>query len=269
MLGSSSRVKLNRVALKEMKLEPRRRRVTKSLSDVQEENQVVSELVSASVSSSHEPVQTSLKGPGNVTDATANIAGEEGEPEEEMKAEKKRSSYHQEVKHEEEGPFTRGKYQQSKPNTRSKGSLHGGIRRLCDLRLKFTWCFCTASDRRTQVVKHRTQVRRHRGVKLRSTVSKMACQMEQSSKAIKSLKSSVGKSSVRCIKTRVTRVVNKTGRVKARSTRCDPHGDPQTAAAAAAAADTGQVHTGTQSTATGQSSKVHLSLELGVVWFAI
>ncbi|XP_037651536.1 protein TOPAZ1 isoform X4 [Sebastes umbrosus] len=110
MLGSSSRVKLNRVALKELKLEPRRRRVTKSLSDVQEENQVVSELVSASVSSSHEPVQTSLKGPGNVTDTTANIAGEEGEPEEEMKAEKKRrSSHHQEVKHEEEeGPHTRG-----------------------------------------------------------------------------------------------------------------------------------------------------------------
>ncbi|XP_051247143.1 uncharacterized protein topaz1 isoform X2 [Dicentrarchus labrax] len=77
MLPSSSRVKLNRVALKDVngvKVSRRRRNVTAE-SQNQEEHHPVCGPVSASVPSSHEPVLTHLTqqmGPENVTDATAN-----------------------------------------------------------------------------------------------------------------------------------------------------------------------------------------------------
>ncbi|XP_031143064.1 uncharacterized protein topaz1 isoform X4 [Sander lucioperca] len=95
MLPSSNRVKLNRVALKNLVGQPvpRRRRLPKSWNNVTtdskktEQNQIVSEPVSikdkTSVPNSNEPVQTSKTeqlGPENVTDSTGNTAN--GEPEE-------------------------------------------------------------------------------------------------------------------------------------------------------------------------------------------
>ncbi|XP_068432276.1 uncharacterized protein topaz1 isoform X4 [Clinocottus analis] len=77
MLPSSSRVKLNRVAIKEfsgLHLEPRRRRLPKSV-NIESKTREETQLVSASGPDGGEPAQTSLTGPGSATDATA-----EGEP---------------------------------------------------------------------------------------------------------------------------------------------------------------------------------------------
>ncbi len=138
MFPSSNRVKLNRVALKDvigLKVVPRRRRVPEALNNVtgdskqQQESQLVCEVVSvkgsASGPSSYEPVQTcptDPMGPESVTGAAGDIP--EGEPEEESVGTQKakgnnvRSYKGKEFKH--QGPCTRGKHQQSTPNTRSK-----------------------------------------------------------------------------------------------------------------------------------------------------
>ncbi|XP_031143062.2 uncharacterized protein topaz1 isoform X2 [Sander lucioperca] len=289
MLPSSNRVKLNRVALKNLVGQPvpRRRRLPKSWNNVTtdskktEQNQIVSEPVSikdkTSVPNSNEPVQTSKTeqlGPENVTDSTGNTAN--GEPEENCVGTQKarrRNNYQpckgnsSVVVNEQQGPYTRGKYQQSKPNTRSKYRLHS-LKKFCNLRLRFTCWLCTGSASDSALFK-RTEI--HRQVKPRRT---MSCQMELStgaplttSKATKNktlvdLKSNVDKCSGSCKsrqgKTRVARVA-KSGRdrgrkgrskVKARPTGCDP---PQPAASAAVA-NTRQVQTGTRSIPTGLSN---------------
>lgn len=287
MFPSSSRVKLNRVALKNvigLKLVPRRRRVPTSqnnvpaLSPKQEENYLVSELVSvkdtASTPSSNEPVQTFFTdqmGPENVTDTARAIP--EGQPEENcvgtQKAKRRKNepsneNASKEVK--QEGPCTRGKYQQSKLNTRSKSRLDY-LRKLCNLSLRFTWCLCTAPGSVQKLLK---QAKVHGRVKPRS---KMSCRIELSSeplvttKAPKSqtvsdLKPGMSKSSCRSKprngnikrKTRVTHVAEGgrerrvQSKVKARSAGCDPQ---------PVAADKGQVPAGT--IPSGLSSKVHFS----------
>ncbi|TDH04415.1 hypothetical protein EPR50_G00151350 [Perca flavescens] len=288
MLPSSNRVKLNRAAFKDIVGQPvpRRRRLQKSFNNVttdstkQEENQLVSEPVSikdtTSLPSSNEPVRTSKTeqlGPENVTDTTGNIA--DGEPEENCVGTQKagRRNHYQPCKgngsavvNEQQGPYTRGKYQQSKPNTRSK--LHS-LKKFCNLGLRFTCWLCTGSASDSALFK-RTEIRRR--LKPGRTISTMSsCQMELSSgaplttskatknKTLVDLKPNVDKSSGSCKsrhgKTRVARVA-KSGRdrarkggskVKARPNGCDP---PQPAAVA----NTRQVQTGTRSIPTGLSN---------------
>ncbi|XP_067467521.1 protein TOPAZ1 isoform X3 [Thunnus thynnus] len=117
MFPSSHRVKLNRVALKDvvgLKLAPRRRRVSKPLNNVtadsnkQEEKHVVSEIVSVKDNSSNEPVQTFLTeqmAPENDPDTASRDAGEK-------KCEPKRRNDFQSCKRKDtelkqEGPITR------------------------------------------------------------------------------------------------------------------------------------------------------------------
>ncbi|GAA6231834.1 uncharacterized protein topaz1 isoform X1 [Lates japonicus] len=157
MFPSSSRVKINRVALKDvvgLKLVPRRRRVLKSPNKVtadakqHEEKKDVSGVMSvkniASVPNSNKPVQSFLTdhmGPENVSDTASNTA--EGEPEDScvgtQKA-KRRKRYEPcrdnvSMEFKQKGPYTRGKYHQSKPYTRSKCRLDH-IRNTLNLRLK-------------------------------------------------------------------------------------------------------------------------------------
>lgn len=288
MFPSSSRVKLNRVALKNvigLKLVPRRRRVPTShnnvpaLSPKQEENYLVSELVSvkdtASTHSSNEPVQTfstDQMGPENVTVTARAIP--EGQPEENcvgtQKAKRRKnveSSNENDSKEiKQEGPCTRGKYQQSKPNTRSKCRLDY-LRKLCNLSLRFTWCYCSAPGSVQKMLK---QTKVHGRVKPRGN---MSCRIELSSESlvttkapksqtVSDLKLGMSKSSCRSRprngnikrKTRVTHVAEGgrerrvQSKVKARSAGCDPQ---------PVAADKGQVPAGT--IPSGLSSKVHFS----------
>lgn len=287
MFPSSSRVKLNRVALTDvigLQEVPRRRRVQKSLRNVTgdpkqpEDSQLVSEVVSvkdtASVPSSNEPVQTFLTdpvGPEKVTGTAGNTP--EGEPEENcvgtQKAKRNNVQSHKGIDtFKPQGPYTRGKYQQSKPNTRTRSRLDR-LRKLCNLRLRLTWCFYTASDRFSALLKW-TKV--HRRVKLRGETPKMFCQIEPSSEAPvdtnksqtpSDVKFSVGKPSGRRCKSTLGDIKHKSrvshvakggrdrgregeSRVKAGSTGWDPQ---------PAAANTGQV----RPIPTGLSSKVLFS----------
>lgn len=230
MFPSSSRVKLNRVALKNvigLKLVPRRRRVPTSQNNVtanspkQEETHLVSELVSvkdtASVPNSYEPVQTSLTeqmGPENVTDKTHNIS--EGQSEDCVCTQKAKPRTDVESCKEngrkefkQEGPSTRGKYQQSKPNTRSKCRLDY-LRILCNLRLRFTWCFYTASDS-VQTLLKQTEV--HDRVKPRG---KMSCRIKLNSEPWVTNKASKSQtvSALRCMSKSSSRSKSRLGNIK-------------------------------------------------------
>lgn len=148
MFPSSSRVKLNRVALKDaVRLKPihRRRQVSEPPID-EDRKQDLSEVVSVR----DEPVQSFLKeqmNPEKVTiHTTCNTP--EGEPGSCVgRAKRKRSDQSCKDFH-QEGPYTRGKYHQSKADTRSELKLDP-LRKLCDLRVRvrFTWCFCTKSHK--------------------------------------------------------------------------------------------------------------------------
>ncbi|XP_044028329.1 uncharacterized protein topaz1 isoform X2 [Siniperca chuatsi] len=151
MFPTNSRVKLNRVALKDvigLKLVPRRRRVPKSQNNVtadskkQEENQLVSELVSVkdttSAHSSHEPVQTFLTdqmGPENVTHTACNIA--EGEPEENCVGTQKAKGGHtaqlckgnDSMEFKQEGPYTRDFDRNTHPSSAGLAVSGGSLRR--------------------------------------------------------------------------------------------------------------------------------------------
>lgn len=286
MFPCSSRVKLNRVVLKDViglkaAAAPRRRRVPTSLNtatadpQTQEENQLVSEPVSvedtASVSRNNEPVQTLLTDQAGPDKLTSNILDEEPVENCLGTQKKKRSNNivsckgntHRELKL--EGPLTRGKYHHSKPNTRRKGRLDY-LRKLCSLRLRCTLCICSDSHSVQTSLK---QVE----VKPRGSMSQINYSNEplvfdipksQQPLDLKSnLKSNVGKASCRgklkqgTIKRRGRAThVAKIGRgsvragestVKARSAGCDPQ---------PAAAHTGQMPTGHPTTL---SSKGHFS----------
>lgn len=274
MFPSSSRVKLNRVALKDavwQKLVPRRRRASEppNTGTADPREQVTG---AVSVPNSNEPVRSFLTeqtGPEKVTYTNSELP--EGELENRVGMQKaKRKKYDQSCKDfKQEGPCTRGRYHQSKPNTRSKVKLDQ-LRKLCNLRLTFTWCFCTESE---SALLKRAQV--HSRMKPRVTI-KMSCVMGLSSEAAPAtkgrkrsdLKSGAGSSSGKSYnfrrrdfyhKTLATRLAksdrdrSKKGQSKgkARSTGCDPQ---------PAAAKTGQVGTGAPSVPTGHSSKVHLRL---------
>ncbi|XP_039675949.1 protein TOPAZ1 isoform X2 [Perca fluviatilis] len=151
MLPSSNRVKLNRVAFKDLVRQPvpRRRRLPKSFNNVttdskkQEENQLVSEPMSikdtTSVPSSNEPVQTSKTeqlGPENVTDTTGNIA--DGEPEENCVGTQKarRRNHYQPCKgngsvvvNEQQGPYTRDIDRNMHPSPTGLAGSEGSLRR--------------------------------------------------------------------------------------------------------------------------------------------
>ncbi|KAA8586151.1 hypothetical protein FQN60_007720, partial [Etheostoma spectabile] len=282
MLPSSNRIKLNRVALKNLvgQTVPRRRRLPKSLNNVttdskiQEENQQVCEPVTikdtTSVPSSNEPAQTSKTeqlGPENVTDTTGNVA--DGESEENCVGTQKarrRNNYQpckwngSVVVDTQQGPYTRGKYQQSKPNTRSKCRLHS-LKTFSNLRLRFTCWLCTDSASDGALFK-RTEILRR--VKPRRTVSSMSCQMKLSSGAplttskVTKNKANVDTSSGSCKSrqgnTRVARAAKSArdscrkgrSKVKARPIGCDP---PRPAVANAS-----QVQTGARSIPTGLSN---------------
>lgn len=132
MLPSSSRVKLNRVALKDvigLQVVPRRRRAGDSKQP--EESPLVSEAVSVKDTAS---VQTFLTvGPENVTGTVGDTP--EGEPEEncvgtqrEKRNKVQSCKGDNTVEFKPQGPDTRGK-----PNTRSRSSLDR-LRKLCNLR---------------------------------------------------------------------------------------------------------------------------------------
>lgn len=286
MFPCCSRVKLNRVALKDViglkaAAAPRRRRVPTSLNtatadpQTQEENQLVSEPVSvedtASVSSNDEPVQTLLTDQTGPDKLTSNIPDEEPVENCLGTQKKKRSknivsrkgNTHRKLKL--EGPLTRGKCHHSKPNTRRKGRLDY-LRKLCSLRLRCTLCFCSDSHSVQTLLK---QVEVHRRVKPRASMSQINYSNERlvfgipKSQKPLDLKSNVGKASGRgklkqgTIKRRSCAThVAKLGRgsvragestVKARSAGCDPQ---------PAAAHTGQMPTGQPTT---PPSKGHLS----------
>lgn len=184
MLQSSSRVKLNRVALKdisELKLVPRRRRVSKSPNTVTDERK--------------EQEETPLVYRGLVRDGASvsyltdrmgaekmphNIPG--GEPEDTCVGTQKEKrkpcvSAYRQVK--QEGPCTRGKYHQRKPNTRSKSMLDH-VRKL-NLKLRFTWCCCC-------------YVTPNASVKQGQQIPKMSCELVQTSEArLASLKNTWGR----------------------------------------------------------------------------
>ncbi|XP_031143063.1 uncharacterized protein topaz1 isoform X3 [Sander lucioperca] len=151
MLPSSNRVKLNRVALKNLVGQPvpRRRRLPKSWNNVTtdskktEQNQIVSEPVSikdkTSVPNSNEPVQTSKTeqlGPENVTDSTGNTAN--GEPEENCVGTQKarrRNNYQpckgnsSVVVNEQQGPYTRDIDRNMHPSPTGLAGSEGSLRR--------------------------------------------------------------------------------------------------------------------------------------------
>ncbi|XP_071060984.1 protein TOPAZ1 isoform X2 [Pseudochaenichthys georgianus] len=224
MLPSSSRKKLNRTALTNFSLTlvPRSRRNLQNnfATEKPEENKLVPEPKdSNSFQNNNASVPSSLTSPANVTKTI------EGEPEEPCVGTQKskwRSKGDGSVHViDQEGPCTRGKFQKCKPNTRSK-SKHGvrTLKELCNLRLKFTWCDCTAADKK-EVVKPK------RG--------KMSCKKDLINEATKSKKSGVVKSG-RCNstqggvngKTRVGRRARDSGcKEKAKSAWCDP--DPAAA----------------------------------------
>lgn len=244
MFPSSSRVKLNRAALKDavsLKLVARRKRVPESPSNVTAEarQQVVSKALSLveadPVPNSSEPVLSFLTyqmGSEKVTHTSSNMP--EGEPET-----AKRKKYDQSCKDfKQEGPYTRGKYHQSRPHTRSKVKLDQ-LKKLCNLKLRFTWCFCTESE---SALLKRTHV--HRQVKPRVRIAKMSCNMGFSSDAAPATNKS---QKVSGLKSGAGRKGQSRGKVRSTS-------DPQPAAA-----DSGQVGTGSQSVPTGLSSKVHFS----------
>ncbi|KAK9526263.1 hypothetical protein VZT92_014972 [Zoarces viviparus] len=199
MLPSSSRVKLNRVALKDvvgLNVEPRRRR---RLPNSVNNNEL------------HEPVQTALTGPENVT-GTNSPGG--GEPLESRVGTQRPNRINNGRYSVHEGPCTRGKYQRSKPNTRSQGVLLHGLGKICELRLRFTWCFCTAA--------HGASYKRR--VKPRANImSKMKATRRQTPLDINA---SVGTSSCGRGKSkqvgvnRKTRVTTGKIKAKARSTGC-------------------------------------------------
>lgn len=248
MFPSSSRVKLNRVALKDvvgLRLVPRRRRVPAPLNNVTTDSNKrdVSEIVSVKDTSSNDPVQTFLTeqtAPHKVSDTAGRdhggkcAAGTYTRTDTEFKP---------------EGPLTGGKYHQVKPNTRSKSRLE---------RLRFTWCFCADSE---LLVKQAEVPRR---VKPRCKIPKMSCKMQLSSEVPLAVsnatdkqpkpKYAAGKLRRGSIGTGVTLVAKSLrdrgtegrgqGRVKTRSAGCDP------------------LRTGTRSTPTGLSSKAHLAYRL-------
>lgn len=130
MFPSSSRVKLNRVALKDvvgLKLTPRRRRVPKLLNRIsaeskkQEKNfdsvQLMSEKDMVSPPGSNEPNQNLTHTMGSEKKTQAPSTHDEEEPEENGSGtQKTKSKVDSESRSadKQDGPNTRGKYQQSK-----------------------------------------------------------------------------------------------------------------------------------------------------------
>lgn len=272
MFPCSSRVKLNRVALKDVvglkaAAAPRRRRVPTSLNtatadpQTQEENLLVSEPVSvedtASVSSNSEPVQTLLTDQTGPADTlTCNIPDEEPVEKCTCAQKEKRSSNIESCKGNKsrnlklEGPLTRGKYHQSKPNTRRK-ARQDYLRRLCSLRLRCTVCFSAQTILKQAEVQPRASMSR-----TKYSNERLVSDVPKSQKPL-DLKSNVGKASGRGkfkqgnIKRRNRAAdVGKSVRagpssVKARSAGCDPQ---------PAAAHAGQMPAGQPTTL---SSKGH------------
>lgn len=277
MFPSSSRVKLNRSALKDavsLNMLARRKRVPESQSNVTVEarQRVVSEALSVahapSVPKSSEAVQSFLTdqmGSDKVTHMSSSML--EGEPGNCVGTQNaKRKKYHQSCKDfKPEGPYTRGKYHQSRPNTRSKVKLDQ-LKKLCNLRLRFAWCFCTESE---SALLKGTHVARQ--VKPGVKISKMSCNMGFSSEAATATNKTSKSQKVSgvertctfrgrgvCRKALATRVADGgrdrrrkgQSRGKVRSTRCDPP---------PAAAQSGQVGRRAPSVPSGLSSKVHFS----------
>lgn len=266
MAASSSRVKTDRAALKNifrLELVPRRARVLTSQHNngtVKRPSEVV--VVRHSAPTGQEPGQTfkiQQIGPENVTITARSIPGGRAE---ENGVRRKKAMITTNVKSCEgvigDGPFTKGRYQQSKSTTRNKCRLDQ-VRKRCKLRMRFTWRLCAASDSSQTLLNQATSRGR----------SSMSCQIKLKMGRLASIKASrrlchtVSRAkSTRCKFRQVntdTHVTHgaKDGRgsggqskVKARSAEWD---------AQPVAANTGQVPAGTRSTPTGLSSKVHHS----------
>lgn len=155
MFPSSSRVKLNRVALKDvvgLKLTPRRRRLPKSLNKVlsdsrKQEGNLISEqlmsekdIVSPPNRGDREQTLTRRVVCENGTHTPSTLDG--GAPEEKIECKTHPESCRG---NKQDGPNTRGKYTQGKSNSGSKRSADS-FRDVSDLRLRFTWCLCSDSD---------------------------------------------------------------------------------------------------------------------------
>ncbi|XP_023116713.2 uncharacterized protein topaz1 [Amphiprion ocellaris] len=157
MFPSSNRVKLNRVALKDVNLVPRRRTLPKTVTRVTADSkkhdstsELVSEKDTASFPSSSKPGRVFLTPRMGLESATGAASDTcEAEPEESYADTHvvQRRSYlppcrgdDMEVKQDE--PTTRGKYHQSKPNTRSRPER---LRKLRSLRM--TCVVCADSNR--------------------------------------------------------------------------------------------------------------------------
>lgn len=271
MFPSSSRVKLNRVALKDvvgLKLTPRRRRLPKLLDRIsadsknQEKNfdsvQQMSEKDTVSPPGSNEPDQNFTHTMGSERKTQAPSTHDEEEPEEngsgtqktksKVDSESRRADKH-------DGPNTRGKYQQSKRGV-------AGFRNMCNLRPRFIWCVCKRSY-------SAWFIRLHGRTKPRSERSKIPYQMKLTSQAVlamrKGRKRQADLKSGRCHfrqcdirgesgvarRTKSVRVGVREGRssVKATSAGCDPQ-------PAAPSAKSGQVR---RETPRRLPSKVHFS----------
>ncbi|XP_030597258.1 uncharacterized protein topaz1 [Archocentrus centrarchus] len=175
-------VKLNRVALKDvvgLKLTPRRRRLPKSLNKVpadirkQEENLVSAQLMSeedtVSPPSRSDREQTLTRSVGSENGTHTSSIHDGGEPVEKIES----KTYPESRRgNKQDGPNTRGKYQQGKPNSSCKRRADP-FREVSNLRLRFTWCVCTDLDS--------TRFRRkgvRSGMKPRSELSPLPYQMK-------------------------------------------------------------------------------------------
>lgn len=271
MAPSSSRVKTDRAALKNilrLELVPRQTRILTSQHDngtAKRPSEVVAVRHSAPTGQEQgQSFKIQQMGPENVTVTARSIPGGRAE---ENGVRWQKAMITTNVNSCEgngrkgvirDGPFTKGRYQQSKSTTRNKCRLDQ-VGKLCKLRMKFTWRLCAASDSSQTLLDQAAS--RGRAI--------MSCQIKLKMGRLASIKASrrpchtvSHAKSTRCKSRQVntdTHVTHdaKGGRdsggqskVKARSAEWD---------AQPAAANTGQVPAGTRSTPTGLSSKVHPS----------
>lgn len=271
MAPSSSRVKTDRAALKNifrLELVLRRARILTSQHNngtLKRPSQVVA--VRHSAPTGQEPGQTfkiQQIGPENLTITARSIPGGRAE---ENGVRRQKAMITTNVKSCEgngreglirDGPFTKGRYQQSKSTTRNKCRLDQ-VRKRCKLRMRFTWRLCAASDSSQTLLNQAAS----RGRGIMSSHIKLKMGRLASIKASRRPCHTVSHAkSSRCKFRQVNTDTHVThgakdgrgsggqGKVKARTAEWD---------AQPAAANTGQVSAGTRSTPTGLSSKVHPS----------
>lgn len=267
MAPSSSRVKTDRAALKtilRLELVPRRTRVLTSQHNngtAKRPSEVVA--VRHSAPTAQEPGQSfkiQQTGPENVTITARIIPGGRAE---ENGVRRKKATITTNVKSCEgndrggvirAGSFTKGRYQQSKSTSTNKCKL-GQVRKLCKLRMRFTWRLCAASDRSQTLLNQAAS--RGRSImscqiklKMGRLASRRPCRTTSHAKSTRCKSRQVNTDTHVTHGAKGGRGSGGQSKVKARSAEWD---------AQPAAANTGRVPAGTRSTPTGLSSKVHPS----------